>query len=591
MPPFTLTYQHYATRCWTHSGGAADALQKVGETIGLLLLAVLTLMTTGCTGGHGDTARDGAVTDIMQVTERVMTYAAEEPERALEVIDSLRSEGLADYQADLLRVRVYCQGLEGKMLDSAIVIGERLMELPVAKENQEYREDLLETLVYACRLQHDFERVIKWSSELVTLCHEEGEETEALRNEAEIGLYLTHFGRQQEGVSKIDSVLAVLDSSLLRGDKRGWVSNDVPPSGGLRGAFNELDAWTIAAKRKITVLKEAGQTEPIIPVAQSIIARLTDYEQHPDDYHDGTYREPSDDDRQGYIDFYRAQAYGYMAEAYARNGENQKARECLKKFEQSDYCQTLDGRKMIAPTWCLLGETEKMETMYEDLTTARFRDYEQRMEIERQKAEASLWRIITWLVVVIALLLACFGVYYFLRHREETRKNRILARQITEIVKLKAHPSPPKGRDVGLHNSAEASTITGNQTSPPLEGLGEAPSLFAHISQTIVREKLFLDPAFDRQAAIDHFHLSKERIGAAFAQGSDYASISDFINECRLEYAVNLLNDQPALPVSQVAQACGFSDANYFGRKFKERFGLSPSQYRTGNTPKPSCHS
>ena len=165
-----------------------------------MLLAVLTLMTTGCTGGHGDTARDGAVTDIMQVTERVMTYAAEEPERALEVIDSLRSEGLADYQADLLRVRVYCQGLEGKMLDSAIVIGERLMELPVAKENQEYREDLLE------------------SSELVTLCHEEGEETEALRNEAEIGLYLTHFGRQQEGVSKIDSVLAVLDSSLLRGD-------------------------------------------------------------------------------------------------------------------------------------------------------------------------------------------------------------------------------------------------------------------------------------------------------------------------------------------------------------------------------------
>ena len=105
-------------------------------------------------------------------------------------------------------------------------------------------------------------------------------------------------------------------------------------------------------------------------------------------------------------------------------------------------------------------------------------------------------------------------------------------------------------------------------------------ALFAHISQTIVREKLYLDAAFDRQAAIDHFHLSKERVGAAFAQGSDYASISDFINECRLEYAVNLLNDQPALPVSQVAQASGFSDANYFGRKFKARFGLSPTQFR-----------
>ena len=524
------------------------------------------MMMAGCTG-RSETRDETlpADIDIKQTAERVMTLAAEEPERALEVIDSLRSEGLADYQADLLRVRVYCQGLEGKMLDSAVIIGERLMELPVAKENQEYREDLLETLVYACRLQHDFERVIKWSSELVTLCHGKGEETEALRNEAEIGLYLTHVGRQQEGVSKIDSVLAVLESSLLRGDKGG--------------AFNELDAWTIAAKRKITVLKEAGLTEQIIPVAHDIIDRLTDYEQHPDDYHDGTYREPSDEDRQGYIDFYRAQAYGYMAEAYARNGESQKAHECMEKFEQSAYGQTLDGRKMIAPTWTLLGETEKMEAMYEDLTTARFRDYEQQMEIERQKAEASLWHIIAWLVAVIALLVACFAVYYFLRHREETRKNRILARQITEAMDYKEKYLESEKFFDERSGGAERKEFDSAQADIPLESMS-SEALFVHISQTIVREKLYLDATFDRQAAIDYFHLSKERVGAAFAQGSAHASISNFINECRLEYAVNLFNDQPALSVSQVAQASGFSDANYFGRKFKARFGLSPTQFR-----------
>ena len=37
-----------------------------------------------------------------------------------------------------------------------------------------------------------------------------------------------------------------------------------------------------------------------------------------------------------------------------------------------------------------------------------------------------------------------------------------------------AHPSPPKGRDVELHNSADITANIGNQTSPPLEGLGEA---------------------------------------------------------------------------------------------------------------------
>ena len=528
-------------------------------TLYLYIICVVTALL-GCKSGND---RQGAETpaDIKQTVERVMTLAAEEPERALAAIDSFRTAGLPDYEAEWLRAKVYSTSPEAARLDSAIVIAERLMEQPVAKENREYREDVLETLVNACRLRHDDERVLRWTAELVALCRERGEATEALRNEAESGLCLTHVGRLQEGLAKIDSVMAVFDSVRR---------------------FNELDAWLIAAKRKITVLKENNAQTDIIPIANLIIDRLTDYEQHPEVFRDGSYREPSDEDRQGYIDFYRAQAYGYMAEAYIRNGESQKAHEYLEKFERSAYGQTLDGRKMIAPTWTLLGETEKMEAMYEYLTTARFRDYEQRMEIERQKAEASLWHIIAWLVVVIALLVACFAVYYFLRHREETRKNRILARQITEAMDYKEKYL--ENLEFRIKNSEIASA----QVDIPLESMS-SEALFVHISQTIVREKLYLDAAFDRQAAIDFFHLSKERVGAAFAQGSDYASISDFINECRLEYAVNLLNDQPALPVSQVAQASGFSDANYFGRKFKARFGLSPTQYRSGNQPEPSA--
>lgn len=528
----------------------------------------------GCTGKgslpFGESGRRGPVTqpadiDIKQVTEQMMTYAAGEPERAMEVIDSLRTEGLPVYQADLLRVRVYSQGLEGKMLDSAIVIGERLMEQPVAKENQGYREDLLEALVNACRLRHDFERAIRWSGELVTLCHEKGEETEALRNEAEVGLFLTHVGRSQEGLAKIDSVLTRLD--------------------GVR-RFNELDAWTIAAKRKITVLKElsvgsgefAIRQQEIIPVAHSIIDRLTDYEQHPDDYRDGTYREPSDEDRQGYIDFYRTQAYCYMAEAYARNGDSQKARECLEKFEQSDYGQTLDGRKMITPTWCLLGETQKMEAMYEDLTTARFRDYEQKMEIERQKAVASRNALIVWFVAVLSLLLACFGVYYFLRHREETRKNRILVQQITEALTVKEQLKAEREQARATLKEKQQ-TVTPPVDATDLSILSDI-ELFHHLSNAIERDQLFLDPNCDRQMLTERFSLPKERIGNAFVRGGGYNNVSAYINTLRLDYAAQMLTDRTDLDVSQVAQASGFSSHRYFSTCFKQRFGLSPSDYR-----------
>ncbi|MGH7785112.1 MAG: helix-turn-helix domain-containing protein [Candidatus Binatia bacterium] len=47
----------------------------------------------------------------------------------------------------------------------------------------------------------------------------------------------------------------------------------------------------------------------------------------------------------------------------------------------------------------------------------------------------------------------------------------------------------------------------------------------------------------------------------------------------RLEYSAVLLKT-PALNVSQVALDCGFEDLSHFSRAFKEKFGVSPANYR-----------
>ncbi|MBR4389510.1 MAG: AraC family transcriptional regulator [Prevotella sp.] len=519
---------------------AQYSITNIVSVIAFLLILV------DCTKGHDGAESDGIVPDIKQATARVMDLAAGEPERALEVIDSLRAAGLPDYQSDLLRVRVYSQGLEGKMLDSAIVIGERLMLLDVAQENLAYRQDLLETLVNACRLRHDDEQVIRWSGELVVLCREKGMETEALRNEAEMGLFLTHVGRKAEGVSKIDGVLAKLDNVRK---------------------FNELDAWVIAAKRKIALLRENDGHADVIPVAHHIIDRLTDYEQHPDDYRDDTYREPSDEDRQGYIDFYRAQAYGFLAEAYARGGENQKAQECLERFEKSDYGQTLDGRKMIAPTWCLLGETQKLDAMYEDLTTARFRDYEQNMEIERQKADAVHSRQVAFGLGLLAVLLLTIIAILTFYQRVVRRKNRILSREISELLSAKEQLKEKQQTVIPIDDTTDPSVLSD-------------ADLFQFLSVAIEREQLFLNPACDRQMLTERFSLPKERIGNAFVRGGGYKNVSAYVNTLRLDFAAQMLTDRFDLDISQVALASGFSSHRYFSTCFKQHFGLSPSDYR-----------
>ena len=586
------------------------------QTIHLIIyVAIVTILMAGCTG-NGGSKHVPQASDTLYTEKAAMDVYAKEPERALSIIDSALIVGnVTKDRADLLRATVYSRAYEATRQDTAIVIGERLLNGKTAQDDVAFRQSVLEVLVYSARQLEDYELQLSYSTKLADAYRQQGDKVEALRTEAEIGAVLVRLGKTDEGLAKLDSVI-----------------NRLTPV----RKFNELDASIIAMKRKIGVIRDYPQIET---TAQCIINRLDDFEQHPADFHDGSEREPADENRPGYIAFYRSQAWSYLAAAYAHLGEKGKAREYVALSEKSDLGQTLTGRKMIAPTLCLLGEYDKMETVYQELeavfmergdtltldyaqllldrakaaeaqgrmkesTTlwqkhaevlqkseerllqskanlyaARYHAQEQQREIERKDAEAKHNALFAWFVAVIALLLACFAVYYYLRHREESRKNRILARQITEAMDYKDKYLESEKLRV---KSEEFATAT-EQPDTPLESMS-SEALFVHISQTIVRDQLFLDPAFDRQAAIDRFHLTKERIGAAFAQGSDYASITDFINECRLEYAVTLLRNQSSLSITQVAQASGFSDANYFGRKFKARFGLSPTDYRAGNS-------
>ena len=549
------------------------SMKKLWMSAAILIVSGTVALMTGCADGHDSQKHGGAVLDVKQAAARVMKLAADRPEQALQTIDSLRAEGMAAYETDWLRAKVYCQSLESTRLDSAIAICERLMQLDVARENREYRQDVLETLVNACRRNNDDERILKWTAELVTLFHENGDETEALRSEAEMGVALTHTGHLEEGLAKIDSVIATLsEKGIVKSEKFATAQSD-----GFK--FNELDALLITLKRKVGILNETGHHADIIPVAQSMLDRLADYEQHPDNYRDGSYREPADEDRAGYIDFYRNRAYGYLAEAYARHSvkcrvesvkfatATDSARHYLALYEQSGYGQTQAGRHFIAPTLCLLGEGAKMDSIFQDLDEARFRAYEQQMQIEREQDASARKSIIIGFCILLVLLVAGFAAWLLRQRSVLRRTNQVLVSQIAETAALQKAQQP-------LSETEE-------ETVAPEDGTPEA--LFRHMQSVILREQLYLDPAFDRQAAIRRFNISKERVGSAFAQSGDFSSISDFIRDCRLRHACDLLLSQPQMTVSEVAQQSGFIHASTFSTDFKNKYLITPTAYREAN--------
>ncbi len=59
------------------------------------------------------------------------------------------------------------------------------------------------------------------------------------------------------------------------------------------------------------------------------------------------------------------------------------------------------------------------------------------------------------------------------------------------------------------------------------------------------------------------------------------ASPVDYITSLRISKACDLLIEYPNKKISAVALECGFNNSTYFNKIFKERVGLSPSEFRT----------
>ena len=491
--------------------------------------------------GWGDT-RDEA--DTIYTQQAAMSIYPYQPKRALQIIDSAVIVGnISKTRADMLRARVYSSspmheqldsmlgGPTDVRLDSAQAIGERLLRHDSVKTHLKRQKDVLEMLAHAARMKNDTIGWLQRSREYVDICHQMGNDTatDALRTEAEIGAAMHCLGDHEQGMAKLDSVINRLDATFLR-------END-------RGTFDELDALIIALKRKIMLLASHDQYAEVLPVAHRIIELLDDYDKHPDAYHDGSYREPKNEQKRAdYISFYRNQALNHITTAYAALGEHGNMRDAFVQIEGSVRDAT--AREHIA----------------------RYNALQQQMEAERQQAIARRSNMISLGIGILALSFLIFAIILICKNRIISRNNRYLAQQIAETVNYKKMYWEEK-RTQKPAVAPDANIETNEQ-------------LFLHINEVIIREKLFLDPKFGRQTIMDRFQLSKERVGAIFSKGSEHAKLSSYIQQLRLDYAANLLIEQPDKSIIELANECGFSSNTYFSDCFRLHFGMSPTDFR-----------
>lgn len=182
--------------------------------------------------------------------------------------------------------------------------------------------------------------------------------------------------------------------------------------------------------------------------------------------------------------------------------------------------------------------------------------------VKKQRGYKQYATAVAILIGVLALM-ALFFTWYAARQWHKTQqKNRVLALQIKEAIINKERWDEPMKTSL-------------DDMSPE--------ELFHYIELEVSRRQLFLNPSFDRQMIMNEFHISKERVGAAFSQGSKYDSLPQFVSDLRLEYASKLLVTTD-LPISDITAKAGFSNASVFSRYFSRKFMISPTQYRRANS-------
>ena len=518
----------------------------------------------------------------------LVTYATN-PERALTLLDSALLLGnISDYRAQVIRAKIFSKSLMEQRQDSAIAICKQLLNHDSVRNQPTEQENILDMLIASSRARMDYEQYLHWATQKAELCHQQGEETERWRTEADLGLIYTHLGQVDKGLAKLDEAITHLDEP---------------------NSIDRMDAFIVAVKRKINALNDLSRFTEVIPLAQRSLDRLTHYEQHAQDYAEDSYRlswsdNPNDRDR--YLDFSRAQTWGFMAQAYAKLDSLEEARKYLALFDGTTYSKSFTARRFIAPTQIELGmyddaiatytEMERRmaaDTINDDYAqvlraraialrakghtaealdyhmryaklskvlsdslhrseahdyAARYHAQEQQMEIQEKQVEAQRSHIMSIAVAIIALLAIAFAVYFFRQKRIISAKNRALVRMINKNA-------PPK--EVPKTNSDE----------------------FANIDQAIRTERLYKEFNLQRQDICNRFGINRHTLNDMLTQYTDGLSFPRYINAIRLEESLRLLHDAPSLTIAAIAKAVGFSPSN-FREQFKQKYGMTPQEYR-----------
>jgi AraC-like DNA-binding protein/tetratricopeptide (TPR) repeat protein len=252
------------------------------------------------------------------------------------------------------------------------------------------------------------------------------------------------------------------------------------------------------------------------------------------------------------------------------------------------YNEIHSHRGLYESYWTLNPDSAKIELDYFDLLkdslythatadalsryNAEFGN-DQLLQENAQVRQAHRRTIVIGIVLILLIALAAWLIVVRNRRRWQLQMQEL----VKEVEKTLSN-SPLKGEDT---NGSSLPSGEGRGGSGGWEEAEEAEGLDRHFLMRVIEAVNEAMPTgnFGVEQIASELNMSVQTFRRRL-QDAAGESPKAFIQAIQMEKAARLLSDRLDMPVSQVANLCGFDETSSFGHTFKRIYGCSPSEYR-----------
>jgi AraC-like DNA-binding protein len=194
------------------------------------------------------------------------------------------------------------------------------------------------------------------------------------------------------------------------------------------------------------------------------------------------------------------------------------------------------------------------------------------LSAEQSRSKLRVTRIISIASTLICLLLAAFAIFIVRKRNQLEQKNRLLFQRITEQDQLVSELNQKESEYNRLQSLVKPNAS--------IKATDTDDELFLRLKELMEKEKLYTSPDLSRKTLSEKLNTNEMYLIDSIKKNFNL-TFNDYVNLLRLEHARNLLSDSNSnITIEGVALDSGFGSRNTFYRLFRERYGLTPAEFK-----------